>query len=62
MLSVLDLQVRAVNHERMVDFLDGLLINLLGSVRVLFQGDEKIWFLNILHKSFVVQLLSVISL
>lgn len=61
-MSALDLKIGAIYHERVVDFLERLLIHLLCSVGVLLQGDEKIGFLDILHEGFVVQFLSVIGL
>ena len=62
MLSILDLKVGAAHHERVVDFLEGLLVYVLCSVSVLLQGDEQIRLLNILHESLVVQFLGVIGL
>lgn len=62
MLSILDLKVGAAHHERVVDFLEGLLVNVLSSVSVLLQGDEQIRLLHILHESLVVQFLGVIGL
>lgn len=62
LLTILNLEIGASDHERVVDFLQLFLLNLLGSVSILFQGDKQIWLLHIFYKCFIVQLLSIISL